>query len=164
MQLVHDRQRSGIDLCAALDPPEHAERGGEQAIQTSTPHCTALCGILARSPKRRKEASSIAPRKEASEESVQRLFGRVTRKQLAANTWPAAKVAFASCSSRNRSGTRPRSSRTNDDAAAHGNQRRDQRPGIETPGQYVIEQGDVDRRESTVNSRTSGTVSTVKLR
>jgi len=83
-----------------------------------------------------------------SEEAVQRLFGRITREQLTADDLAGGEGGVRQLQQQETDQVIALDLlEADDDAAADGNQRGNQRPGIEPPGQRIVEQRDVDRCE-----------------
>ena len=148
MQLVHDRQSACIDHRAALDPPVHAKSSGEQAHpRQNAPLHSALrqfCHVAEK--KKRGDRQYHRAQKEMTEETVERQVCRVLGEQLAAHDLPHGKghighlqeqeadqvVAFDFLE-------------TDDDAATYRDCSRKQRAGVESFGEAVVKQGDVDR-------------------
>ena len=100
VQLVHHRQRAGVDPGAALDPQNMPRAVAKRPIHTSTPHRTAVGQpdrVAEDQPGRQRQHQRAE--KEMAEEAVQGHIERMAGQWWRHSTCPAAKV-LASCSSR----------------------------------------------------------------
>ena len=84
VKFVHDGQRAGIDPRAALDPPVHSQRRGEQAHPGQDAPLQGGLRQLARvsEEKPRRQGEEQRAEEEMAEEAMQRHIGRVTGEQL----------------------------------------------------------------------------------